>query len=332
MSTPEPSLSPKTFDPRNPAPAWHARRALPGGLPGGDDPGPRRRASGLFVCGACFSVRGESAGRRQLCRCASAEEHEALEEETLARDGTRWTYIVGLCRCCGAEGLNASHKFTHWFCYSCYNRVAGLNRLYRSCVIAVGAHSIVNGVFFAVPKKPGVITFTPIADQIGAFFRESGGVWERGRAVIERHWRAAGLPVGAPVPLEDYLTAVQALHVDKWQLFSELASACGVPEDVLSPSSPAPSFVWSWPDPDSFEVVVPLAGEDEREDGKRASARLRIRNKDGSWHWRVTLERRGSRRAGLLAAGKAPTVGGARIQCETAAVAATSAARADAGR
>jgi len=80
----------------------------------------------------------------------------------------------------------------------------------------------VNGVFFPGNRMKTLPGATAVADELNAFFRESGGVWEWGRGVVERQWQRAGLQPGESVLVEDYLQAVWAKGVDKEALFDEL--------------------------------------------------------------------------------------------------------------
>jgi hypothetical protein len=83
------------------------------------------------------------------------------------------------------------------------------------------------------------------ADQLNAFFRETGSVWEWGQGVVERQWQRAGLSPGQDVPVDDYLKAVWLRRVDKAALFEELAAARGVPSRYW-PKSNAIKLYLEW--------------------------------------------------------------------------------------
>lgn len=190
---------------------------------------PTRRRSPLTLCARCFQLYGERGGIRQLCHCASSEELEAASESAFRIKGSYWRRIEEICRCCGVEAVDTSHKFCHWFCDDCRARVREVNFAFGSCVIPVGWHSVVNGVFFRSDRAGVRSSLEAFADQLDAFFREAGDTWRWGCLVIARHWDAAGLLPGEDVSLDSYLDAVAVLDVDKPALFDELVSARGIP-------------------------------------------------------------------------------------------------------
>lgn len=184
---------------------------------------------GLRICGSCFGLYGEINLRRQLCSCATPEEHRANGEARYQSSGTYWTRLAEICRCCGATLVTADHKFSLWFCGKCLKRVREVNKACGSCVIPIGWHSIVNGVFAPSNRCKTLMGATAVADELGAFFRETVSVSEWGDRLVERHWLAAGLPLGQDVSVDDYLKAVRATVPDKVALFDELVAVRGVP-------------------------------------------------------------------------------------------------------
>jgi hypothetical protein len=155
--------------------------------------GPVTPVSGLRICGSCFGLHGESNLRRQLCACATQEEHRANGEARYQSSGTYWTRLAEICRCCGAALVTADHKYTHWFCGGCLKRVREVNEACGRCAIPVGWHSIVNGVFIPGNRCKTLIGATGAADELNAFFRETASVSEWGDRIVERRWMAAGL-------------------------------------------------------------------------------------------------------------------------------------------
>jgi len=192
---------------------------------------PKRPRSPLALCARCFQLYGERWGIRQLCLCASSEELQAASEAAYRLRASYWTHIEEICRCCGVEAVDTRHKFCHWFCQDCRARVSELNFACGSCVIPVGWHSIVNSVFYTSDRPDVLPNLAAFADQLHAFFRESGSTWGWGCLVIARHWAAAGLPPGEDVSLDTYLDAVATLGIDKPALFDELVSARGIPSN-----------------------------------------------------------------------------------------------------
>lgn len=185
----------------------------------------------MSVCGDCFGVFGTFGNDRQLCSCSSPEEHDTLAKENYANKQTYWSHVAEICRCCGSELLEARHKFALWFCPACLGYARGVNEDFGSCVVPVGWHTIVNGVFANSRMCSTPEGARAFSDQMSAFFRESGSVWEWGLDVIERHWKRANLPDGGAVSVDEYLCAIGAKSVSKNDCFKKLAIARGVPRD-----------------------------------------------------------------------------------------------------
>jgi hypothetical protein len=184
---------------------------------------------GINVCGTCFGLHGQSGNRRQLCSCASPEEHRALSDARYQIAGTYWTRIAAICFCCGAQLLKADHHFAIWFCGGCKDRARAVNEACGRCAIPIGWHSIVNGVFIPGNRCKTLIGATGVADELGAFFRETTDMHDWGKQIIERHWRSAGLPINEDVAVDDYLSAVIATRPNTLALFDELVAARGIP-------------------------------------------------------------------------------------------------------
>lgn len=250
--------------------------------------------SDLWICATCFGLRGESAThRRQLCSCASPKEHEALSEARYARDGTYWTRVAEICRCCGAEVLDAGHKFALWFCGACRGRARAVNEACGRCVIPIGWHSIVNGVYVNPKRLRSLSGATVEADQVNAVFRETGSVWEWGRRVVERQWHRAELPLGQDITVDDYLKAVRSRRVDKAALFEDLAAARGIPS-ALWPKSEAIKLDLFWNE-DIQSACIFHSREEilwERPDGIEEYTDLLLRTErmpDRKWRWEASI-------------------------------------------
>ena len=57
-----------------------------------------------------------------------------------------------LCRTCLLTVVIGSTRWSLYHCADCKPAVVLLNRLARRCVIPIGPHSIMNGVFWKSPK------------------------------------------------------------------------------------------------------------------------------------------------------------------------------------
>lgn len=295
-----------------------------GSLPAASDASrwaPAATTDDFRVCGRCFGLRGEQSGRRQLCGCASPAERDAEQ----ATQGRNWTMLKELCRCCAATVISAHHKFARWFCDECLTRVVEVNTACGTCIIPIGWHSIVNGVFISTNRHKDLPDLDAAADQLYAFLRESGGTWEWGRHVVEQHWIAAGLPAGGDVPLDHYLAAVAGLGVDKQALFEALVSARGVPanwrEFADVPATPL------WDDTGNggyraqewirWETPPWRLDEDDEEPYTDAPLHLIVRPLvDGTWVWKVVLDGEFSAIDPVLASGIQPTAEQAKDRCD----------------
>lgn len=279
----------------------------------------------LRICCTCFGLYGGSGTDRQLCRCSSREEYEALGAARNQRNGSPWQLLAVICKCCGAELLDARHQLSQWFCTVCFRRAFDVNRAVGYCAIPVGWHSIRNGVFATAKSTKTRAGATAFADQLNSHFREARSVESWGDHIIERHWNDAGLAIDHDVPTADYLSAVRANGIDKQALFEELAVARNVP----------PRY---WPNP---EVLVLTAAWYRSGDGryleaheqviwchpeggvKNAPLLLRVASgRKGVWIWGVTIDQAAiGDGASTLAGGVASTQERARKECETAATA-----------
>lgn len=187
-----------------------------------------RATEHLQICGTCFTLHGGEGANRQLCHCASTEEHRALSEASYEANRTYWHYVAEICHCCGAEVVDASHKFSVWFCSGCLPRVRRLNLACGRCAIPIGRHSLVNGVFVHSNRCRTLTGAGGVADEFNAFMRETCSMGEWAKRVVARHWRDAGLPVGQHITVDDYLNAIWARGVDKEALFEELVATRGI--------------------------------------------------------------------------------------------------------
>jgi hypothetical protein len=279
--------------------------------------------SDFWVCHACFGLYGQSGNRRQLCSCSSPEEHRALADARYQIAGTYWTRLAAICFCCGAQLLNADHKFALWFCGGCLDRAREVNEACGRCAIPIGWHSIVNGVFIPGNRCKTLIGATGAADELGAFFRESADIHEWSKQVIERHWRSAGLPLDQDVPVDDYLSAVIAMDPVTSTLFDELVEARGIPPHWHELEAIPLELVWEEETEDgrSFQAYEEIVwrypdGEDEF-----ADLTLRVASAGDGWVWEVLLDEEVAGEGDpLLAHGVASTVDDAKRECDAMAL------------
>jgi hypothetical protein len=188
-------------------------------------------------CGTCHSLRGGPIGNvgavqvHQLCYCATTE-HAAQP-----RIGDHNTKLE-LCRCCAVEALRSGSRWSGWFCGACKPLVTALNQRSGRCVVPIGRHSLMNGVFFDPGVDDSVRAF---ADQLTTLFAEMGGTEGWARAAVRLNLAAAGLPVDEDIDLDTYLAATAALPSVREQRFTQmvdsLSGGAGPADEARTPPS-----------------------------------------------------------------------------------------------
>jgi hypothetical protein len=182
----------------------------------------------FVVCGTCGRLRGPW-GRydgevefEQRCECRD-------DEEPVERwPGFDYNTVAELCRCCGLEAVKSGSKWSVWFCRECLDRVRELNSGAGRCVVPIGRHSIMNGVFYK-PAESGVnpVALSAFSDQLSTFFGavDATGAWRR--RVVRANLAAINLGEALSVPVGHYCRRVRAAGLSKEAAFNALvAAAC----------------------------------------------------------------------------------------------------------
>ncbi len=163
------------------------------------------------ICPACFALRGlmidRPPGARQLCDCETAELLARGQE--VPRYGHDLHTTAELCRCCGVVLVLSGSKWAKWFCRECFGRVKDLNEQAGTCVVPIGPHSITNGVFLQAGRARAPAAVLSFWDQLGAFFRETGGIKAWSTAVTRHNVQVLGLDTAELIPLRTYLVAAR---------------------------------------------------------------------------------------------------------------------------
>ena len=146
-------------------------------------------------------------GARQLCDCEIAElVARGLEVPHYGHD---LHTTAELCRCCGVDLVLSGSRWAKWFCRECFGRVKDLNEQAGTCVVPIGPHSIMNGVFLKAGRARAPAAVASVWDQLGAFFRESGGIKAWSREVNRHNVHVLGLDTAELIPLQTYLVAAR---------------------------------------------------------------------------------------------------------------------------
>jgi len=180
----------------------------------------------FVVCGTCGRLRGPW-GRydgevefEQHCDCRD-------DEEPVERwPGFDYNTVAELCRCCGLEVVKSGSKWSVWFCRECLDRVSDLNTGAGRCVVPIGRHSLMNGVFYK-PAESGVnpVALSAFSDQLFTFFGavDATGAWRR--RVVLANLAAINLGEALSVPVDHYCRRVRAAGLSKEAAFAALAAA-----------------------------------------------------------------------------------------------------------
>ena len=277
---------------------------------------------GLHVCGTCFGLRGARGDRIQLCGCASEEEYSALAEASYRHTGSYWTRLAAICHCCGAEVVDASHKFTRWFCPPCFELAREVNDACGRCAFPVGWHSILNSVFVNANRCKTLPGATAAADQLTAFFREAVDMGTWSRHIVDRQWQRATLPRSTDVAVDDYLDAVWSVGVDKAALFDELITARGIPLDWRGFEDLPLELLWRPADDGSLVTNDTIVWTWPDGVAEHADLTLRIHHiGDDAWTWTILIEEQAVGEGdAVLATDTVRTVEEAKTQCELAAL------------
>ena len=171
----------------------------------------------FVVCGTCRRLRdgiGEDkeTGRLVVQRCSCDLPLGQRAESVPLME-------VEFCQCCAIEILPFNSKWSVWFCDACLPRVKKLNHHYGRCLVPIGQHTLMNGVFID-PSTPQSVAAS--ADQLHALFRDIKGTVEGASRAVLHNLIAAGLPVGEDLPAAEYLGAMPALRALKRDRFQEM--------------------------------------------------------------------------------------------------------------
>ena len=183
--------------------------------------GRRHRPVVLEVCVECCGLRGPHDGHDNLCRCDTA----AWDVEPVPRCGDLHDN-VRLCRSCVTALAPGSSRWSSYFCDACRPRVIGLNREAGRCVVPIGPHSIMNGVFHRVDGPDGDAAIGAFADQLSTLFLNQSALQELTVERTRARLRDIGVRDGA-VSVDDYVDRCRAVGWDADSGFAELVDSIG---------------------------------------------------------------------------------------------------------
>lgn len=176
----------------------------------------------FVICPQCHELRGgpigvvDGATINQLCECTPALQRQAQ------RRVFDFNTAVEFCRCCATEALRSGSRWSVWFCEPCKNRVAKLNHDAGRCIVPIGRHSVVNGVFY---NRNMTDSLAAVATQMVGLFGDMPRTAEWVRRVVTRNIKDAGLRSSAPVSIEAYRAGIARGRRVKKQRFDEMIDA-----------------------------------------------------------------------------------------------------------
>jgi hypothetical protein len=186
---------------------------------GRKDP-PSEVGSDAEICTGCFALRGEIGGWRHLCDC-DLDAYRTTGREVPSRGDL--PIATELCRCCALELVPSGSRWSRFFCSECHERVVALNQAAHRCVIPIGRHSIMNGIFY----RPGHHTMTheeatAFYDQLTTFFGQTDATERWARRQTARNIDAVSMRQPGGVSLRTYLRLVRHASLSKRDAFDEM--------------------------------------------------------------------------------------------------------------
>jgi hypothetical protein len=104
------------------------------------------RHTRLELCRTCLHLRGPFYDEFNRCERVQPCSCDPIQPPWNAFD---YNECAELCRCCAAECVSSGSKWSLFFCEDCKMRVVAHNQGAGRCVIPIGRHSIMNGVFLS---------------------------------------------------------------------------------------------------------------------------------------------------------------------------------------
>jgi hypothetical protein len=187
-----------------PCPAGHRRHVT-----GNDDQdrGRRHRPPDLQICVECCGLRGPYDGYDNLCRCDSG----AWDRHPTPRGGDLHDN-VRLCMSCVSALAPGSSRWTLYHCAKCLPRVVLLGQLVGRCVVPIGPHSMMNGIYWRSTGGAITAAATAFHDQLITLFQNQTNLYDLTTQRTRRRLDEFGYTAHA-VLVTDYLERCSA---EKW--------------------------------------------------------------------------------------------------------------------
>jgi hypothetical protein len=178
----------------------------------------------FVVCGTCGDLKGpwqdySDVKYRQRCDCDRPG--QPGDERW---PGFDYNTVAELCRCCGLEAVKSGSKWSVWFCRPCLERVSDLNHGAGRCVVPIGRHSVMNGVFYRPDGAINPVALSAFGDQLVTFFGAVDATGDWRRRTVRANLAAIGAVDAAAVPLARYLRQVREAGLSRETAFNALVA------------------------------------------------------------------------------------------------------------
>jgi hypothetical protein len=191
---------------------------------GNDDPGRGRlhRPANLQLCVACGGLRGPYRGFDNLCRC----DRDIWDRHPVPRCGDL-SNNIDFCRSCLSAAAAGCSRWTSYYCDQCRPHVVVLNRLAGRCVVPIGPHSMMNGVFHGAAGGPVLdAQASAFADQLSTLFRNQTSLHDLADDRIRARLHDFGVGAHA-ILVRDYLGRCAAEGWDAERGFVDFVLSIG---------------------------------------------------------------------------------------------------------
>lgn len=106
----------------------------------------------LRICRTCFELFGTIyLEDRQLvwqrCTCNYISEDNWLVGKGKYKMGYDYNRLYETCYCCGLRVIHCGSRWSSFYCSYCREKIINLNKVAGQCIVPIGRHSIMNGIF-----------------------------------------------------------------------------------------------------------------------------------------------------------------------------------------
>jgi hypothetical protein len=178
---------------------------------------------GMMICRKCGITYDTELKRfPQRCECDRGDEKKWSHGD--------YNEYQRLCMCCMSEVLRSGSKWSVWFCGVCKARIITLNKAAGTCVIPIGRHSLMNGLFANKETAASLEKQVQFANDLGTFFGRVNDLNEWKTIRLRTNLGLTKLAWKGDGKLDEYLRTLKKLDLRslKQDSFLQLAEFFGV--------------------------------------------------------------------------------------------------------